>query len=295
MISRLTRVVAFWALLGGMAFAIQGGTNITFQDGTIALSGQVAVSNGGTGLGTLTDGSVLLGAGTGNVEFATPGNAGAPLISAGAGVNPTFTNLDLADTDAVGATILGVANGGTGLSTSTEDAVMVGNSTTAWEKKVIPDCDDTGGNHINYDQGTNAFTCGTSSSGSGVNSVVIANTMGSITQGSTLHMSTGQVDASQSRAQAIAATTSVFNNMRCVSSVAPGGSDSFTITLADGACTGALSDSVNQTVTISASARTAGPAGTSESITAGECWAVKVVASATAASAVISCTFDRTP
>lgn len=33
--------------------------------------------------------------------------------------------------------------------------------------KVIPDCTDTGGNHINYTQSSDAFSCGTSSSGGG--------------------------------------------------------------------------------------------------------------------------------
>lgn len=56
---------------------------------------------------------------------------------------------------------LPVANGGTNLTAATDDNVMVGNGTT-WQSKAIGDCDDTGGNHLNYDTGTNAFSCGTS-------------------------------------------------------------------------------------------------------------------------------------
>lgn len=56
---------------------------------------------------------------------------------------------------------LPVANGGTNLTASSDDNVMVGNGTT-WQSKAIADCDDSGGNHLNYDTGTNAFSCGTS-------------------------------------------------------------------------------------------------------------------------------------
>lgn len=48
--------------------------------------------------------------------------------------------------------------------TPTDDNVLVGNG-TAWQTKAVADCDDTGGNHLNYDTGTNAFSCGTSGSG----------------------------------------------------------------------------------------------------------------------------------
>jgi hypothetical protein len=46
--------------------------------------------------------------------------------------------------------------------TPTDETVLVSNGTT-WEKKTLPDCDDTGGNHLNYDTGTNVFSCGTGS------------------------------------------------------------------------------------------------------------------------------------
>lgn len=45
--------------------------------------------------------------------------------------------------------------------TPTDDTVIVSNGST-WEKKTLPDCDDSGGNHVNYDTTTNAFSCGTS-------------------------------------------------------------------------------------------------------------------------------------
>ena len=53
-------------------------------------SGQIPVAQGGTGLGTLTANSVLLGEGTGNVGFATIGTAGRALIDQGAAADPGF-------------------------------------------------------------------------------------------------------------------------------------------------------------------------------------------------------------
>lgn len=56
------------------------------------------------------------------------------------------------------------AQGGTGLAAAADDTVMVSNA-SAWQAKAIADCDDSGGNHLNYDTGTNAFSCGTSGGG----------------------------------------------------------------------------------------------------------------------------------
>jgi hypothetical protein len=61
---------------------------------------------------------------------------------------------------------LNVANGGTGLATAADDTILIGNGTTL-QAKTMPNCPDTGGNHINYDNSTNTPSCGTSGSGSG--------------------------------------------------------------------------------------------------------------------------------
>lgn len=47
------------------------------------------------------------------------------------------------------------------LYTITDDSVLVGTGTTT-ASKAIPDCDDSAGQHLNYDTATNAFSCGTS-------------------------------------------------------------------------------------------------------------------------------------
>ncbi len=61
--------------------------------------------------------------------------------------------------------------GGTGQITAPDDRLLVGNG-SGFDLKTLPDCDDTGGNHLNYDQTTNAFSCGTSGGGAGVSADV---------------------------------------------------------------------------------------------------------------------------
>jgi hypothetical protein len=63
---------------------------------------------------------------------------------------------------------LPVANGGTNLTASADDNVMVGNGTT-WQTKALPSCSNATTSKLLYDTATNAFSCGTdqSSGGSG--------------------------------------------------------------------------------------------------------------------------------
>lgn len=65
---------------------------------------------------------------------------------------PAFSNLSGSAT---------VAQGGTGNTTSTEDAVLVGSGTGAWQKKTLSGCT-AAGSKIAYDAATNAFSCQTS-------------------------------------------------------------------------------------------------------------------------------------
>ncbi len=54
-----------------------------------------------------------------------------------------------------------------------DDSVWLGSSGALAVVTAIGDCDDSGGNHLNYDTGTNAFSCGTSSSGGGGSTVAV--------------------------------------------------------------------------------------------------------------------------
>jgi len=80
--------------------------------------GVASVPGGGTGLGTLTAHAVLLGEGTSAVGFAGPGTSGLPLVANGASLDPAFA-------------VLTVPGGGTGATTITNHAVVLGQGTSA--------------------------------------------------------------------------------------------------------------------------------------------------------------------
>lgn len=81
-----------------------------------------------------------------------------------AGDFPTL-NQNTTGTAAGLSATLAVASGGTNLTSANDDAAMIGNGTT-WQSKTVPDCTDSSGNHLNYTQSSNAFSCGTSISSS---------------------------------------------------------------------------------------------------------------------------------
>jgi hypothetical protein len=107
-------------------------TNSTFSNGTInsstiglttpaaaqfttlTLVTPLAVSSGGTGLATLTANSVLLGEGTSNVAFASPGTSGQMLLSTGASSNPAFGNNPVITGGTIDSTPIGSTTPSTG-------------------------------------------------------------------------------------------------------------------------------------------------------------------------------------
>lgn len=82
--------------------------------------------------GSLTANAVVVGGGSNAVTvLASLGNSGAPLLSAGAGAPPAFGALNLAGGSNIVTGALPVANGGTGATTLTSNAVITGNGTGA--------------------------------------------------------------------------------------------------------------------------------------------------------------------
>lgn len=57
------------------------------------------------------------------------------------------------------ANTITTSKGGTGLTTALDDYIMLGDG-SGWQQKMIPDCDDLLGKHLNYDTATNSISCG---------------------------------------------------------------------------------------------------------------------------------------
>jgi hypothetical protein len=115
-------------------------------------SAQIIYPGGGSGG---SGGSTAFSGITGGTSTST-----SMIVGNGSSLSPTGTGVVSAN-QFNGNEVVQPAFGGTGLSTISDDNIMVGNG-TAWQLKSLPDCDDTDGNHLNYDRTSNVFTCGTS-------------------------------------------------------------------------------------------------------------------------------------
>lgn len=85
--------------------------------------------------------------------------------------SPTFTGTFTLQGRTTGSLLSVDSSGVVTDITPTDDRVLVAGA-SSWVKTAIGDCDDTGGNHLNYDTTTNAFTCGTSSGSAGANTAL---------------------------------------------------------------------------------------------------------------------------
>jgi len=65
-----------------------GGSNVLTLSNTSHYTGNLPVTNGGTGASTLADGGILVGGGTGAIEVIPSFAAGSLLVGAGSGTNP---------------------------------------------------------------------------------------------------------------------------------------------------------------------------------------------------------------
>lgn len=298
---RISRILCATALalavtmgLVPIAHALTGGTNISVSNGLVSITGQVGVANGGTAVSSWTaNNSVLLTGSTSTAAVAVVagGTAKNVLVSGGAGVAPTFTTVDLTSSNAVNG-ILPIANGGTNLSAASDDNVMVGNGTT-WQSKALTTC--TGaGKAVTYDASANTFGCNTITAG--VQAPLAMSTLGSITQGTTLYMGIGTGNVSTTDVDVgVPFNAHTLQNLQCYSSAAPAGSDTFTFTSGKGTCGSALTYTGSPaTCAISAAGKTCSDVTNPVALTTGQCAAVKAVASATAATAILNCTIDVT-
>jgi hypothetical protein len=106
-----------------------GGTNITVSGQTISVSGTIAATLGGTGTSTVATGDLLYGSATNTWSKLPLGTAYKSLIINASGTQVEWNAVPLNQTTAVSGA-LGVANGGTGLSSvGTNGQVLTSNGT----------------------------------------------------------------------------------------------------------------------------------------------------------------------
>lgn len=265
-------------LLPSLAFALNGGTNISVQNGTIAITGTVAVGNGGTGVSSWSaNNSVVISgtSGTGAVQLVSGGTSGNVLKSAGAGVAPTFGTIDLSSSNAVGASVLAVANGGSGATTadfSTPNKCVRFNGT-----KFVPASGD----------------CATAQT-----PLVAFGSGQPLTTSQVIFLgAAGQVDATENTAQSIMPAAS-FTNLRCFNPAIQGVGNDITIAMQKGTCGSAGSGTGMPACTLTGGASVASPCtdvATTGTTTANQCVTLKVTTPASlTANAFITCVVERT-
>lgn len=108
--------------------------------------------------GGVVQGDLIYGSAADTLSIlAKDANATRYLSNTGTSNSPAWAQVDLSN-GVTGA--LPIGSGGSTETASTEDAVLVGASTTDWVPKVLPDCDTASTSKLLYDQTTNAFSCG---------------------------------------------------------------------------------------------------------------------------------------
>jgi hypothetical protein len=263
-------------LVAGRAWALSGdgGTVLLVQNGKVLMSGTsggVPYFSAATTISSsaaLTANQLVIGGGAGAAPAAL-GSLGTTtqVLHGNAGGAPTFSAVSL--TADVSGT-LPIANGGTNATTFTASRCVRFDGTSL--VSAAGDCATAGQNLIVF--GTN----------------------GDITQSTTVWVNGSTTDISEARVQAVVANAVSLNNLKCVSSVLPGTSQTYTTTMTTGVCTGALTASTNQVCAIDNATRIGctTPATTAQAITAGQCFAFKIVSSATAATGTVVCSVERT-
>lgn len=141
-------------------------------------SGTVAFTNVAT-LSSLTSiGTIGTGTWQGTAIDNTRGGTGSAFfnVSGPASTVKTFAFPNASATVLTDNAAVSTAQGGTGLGAQSDDTMLVSNG-TIWQAKAIPDCQDTGTNHLNYVASTNTIACGTAG-GAGSGDVTAASTFG---------------------------------------------------------------------------------------------------------------------
>lgn len=220
-----TNVTAAMIVGTGSSLSYTGGGSInasTFRGNTL-----ISLTDGGTNQASWTaNRCVRVNAGGTALEVAgadcsvssptftslTTGTNASAAMTVGTGASLTFSGSGSINASTFrGNATVATANGGTGLTVSVDDAVLLGNG-TIWQGKVIPSCLDTAGQHLNYDPSTNTFACGTTSTNfTGDFSLITSgtNTAATMTVGTgaaVTYINSGTVNASAFRGNTVVAS-----------------------------------------------------------------------------------------
>lgn len=291
------------------ARALTGGQNITVQNYTISLSGQVPAANGGTGIdSTGATGVAILSTGTWSIaaqlglsrggtgsDLSATGGTGQFLkqsSSGGAVTVGTIADADVPDT--ITATLYALLAG----ATFTGQIILDNLGIEFDESDTNPTCS-SGNYNIFADLSEAKFKKCTNGVATDLDTnTVIRPLIGfgtgmTLTQATTVYAWPGLIDGTEANVAAPTDAAASFENINCRSSAAPGGAQTITITIGVGAC-GSISYTTKAECVISASGTTCDSGSSISSTTAGQCVVARIVSSATAASAFVSCTAERT-
>lgn len=129
-------------------------------DLTNGVTGTLPVANGGTGMAFFT----VAGPASSAKTFTFP-NASSTVLTSNAAVT--------------------VAQGGTGLTSTADDALFVGDSSSAVTARTLPSCSGATTEKLLYNSSTNAFSCGTDQTGGGGGSTYVVTTADTASTAST--------------------------------------------------------------------------------------------------------------
>lgn len=182
-----------------------GGNHLNYNTGTHAFScGTSGGTAGSAAFNTITNGTntsaaMVVGSGaslsaTGSGSITATALAFSGLTTAsnttatltlGTGGTLTFSGSGIVNASQINATTVPTN------ASADQTIVTTASATGAWAS--IPACLDSGGNHLNYNTGTHAFACGTSSSSGNVTSVGVSNSDGDLVITSTPVTTSGTI------------------------------------------------------------------------------------------------------
>lgn len=282
---RIASIVLGMAVLAFLAppivWALQGGTNISLQNGVISVSGPPSLTS-------CTSNGAVYGQGASALGCTSAGSANTVLKS---GSPPAFGTIVNADVDAAAAIARSkVANG-------TADHVVInsGGGALSSEAALAGSRGGLGATQPTC-TATQRLTCnGTACTCSALPVALIGFGSGmDLTTSQTVYAWPGLTDATEARVAApVGAAT--FANLRCRQSAAAGGSNNVVITIRTGTCGSESDSSLVCTITGGASAATCSDTSNTATTTAGQCAAAKITTPASLTNnQAVSCTMERT-